>query len=195
MEKGQREFFLRQQLKAIQDELGEGDAEQAEINELRERLDALELPEDVDKAARRELARLERLPTAAAHCSVIRTYLEWILTLPWNKTTEDNLDLDQARRILDEDHYDLDKVKERIIEFLAVSKLSARSRVRSSASSAHRASARPRSASRSRERSSENSHASPSAASATRRKSAAIGARTSARCRARSSARCAMPSR
>ena len=123
MEKGQREFFLRQQLKAIQDELGEGDAEQAEINELRERLDALELPEDVDKAARRELARLERLPTAAAEYGVIRTYLEWILTLPWNKTTEDNLDLDQARRILDEDHYDLDKVKERIIEYLAVSKL------------------------------------------------------------------------
>ena len=123
MEKGQREFFLRQQLKAIQDELGEGDAEQAEIDELRERLDALELPEDVDKAARRELARLERLPAAAAEYGVIRTYLDWILTLPWNKTTEDNLDLEQARRILDEDHYDLDKVKERIIEYLAVSKL------------------------------------------------------------------------
>jgi ATP-dependent Lon protease len=123
MEKGQREFFLRQQLKAIQDELGEGDAEQAEINELRERLDALEVPEDVDKAARRELARLEKLPTAAAEYGVIRTYLEWILTLPWNAVTEDNLDLDQARRILDEDHYDLDKVKERIIEYLAVSKL------------------------------------------------------------------------
>src|SRR6476619_1815553 len=123
MEKGQREFFLRQQLKAIQDELGEGDAEQAEINELRERLDALEVPEDVDKAARRELARLEKLPPAAAEYGVIRTYLEWILTLPWNRTTEDNLDLEQARRILDEDHYDLDKVKERIIEYLAVSKL------------------------------------------------------------------------
>ena len=86
MEKGQREFFLRQQLKAIQDELGEGDAEQAEINELRERLDALELPEEAEKAARRELARLERLPAAAAEYGVIRTYLEWILTLPWNKT-------------------------------------------------------------------------------------------------------------
>ena len=123
MEKGQREFFLRQQLKAIQDELGEGDAEQAEINELRARLDALGVPEDVDKASRRELARLEKLPTAAAEYGVIRTYLEWILTLPWSKTTEDNLDLDQARRILDEDHYDLEKVKERIIEYLAVSKL------------------------------------------------------------------------
>jgi ATP-dependent Lon protease len=123
MEKGQREFFLRQQLKAIQDELGEGDAEQAEINELREQLDALELSEEAEKAARRELTRLERLPAAAAEYGVIRTYLEWILTLPWNKTTEDNLDLEQARRILDEDHYDLDKVKERIIEYLAVSKL------------------------------------------------------------------------
>jgi ATP-dependent Lon protease len=123
MERGQREFFLRQQLKAIQDELGEGDADQAEINELRERLDALQLPEDAEKAARRELARLEKLPAAAAEYGVIRTYLEWILTLPWDKTTDDNLDLEQARRILDEDHYDLDKVKERIIEYLAVSKL------------------------------------------------------------------------
>jgi ATP-dependent Lon protease len=123
MEKGQREFYLRQQLKAIQDELGEGDAEQAEVNELRERLDALELPEDAEKAARRELARLERLPSAAAEYGVIRTYLEWILTLPWDTTTADNLDLGEARRVLDEDHYDLDKVKERIIEHLAVSKL------------------------------------------------------------------------
>ena len=123
MEKGQREFFLRQQLKAIQDELGEGDAEQAEVNELRERLESLDLPEDVRKAAVRELARLEKLPAAAAEYGVIRTYLEWILTLPWNTTTDDNLDLDQARQILDEDHYDLDKVKDRIIEYLAVSKL------------------------------------------------------------------------
>jgi ATP-dependent Lon protease len=123
MEKGQREFYLRQQLKAIQEELGEGDAEQAEINELRERLDAIELPEAAEKAARRELARLERLPSAAAEYGVIRTYLEWILTLPWDKATPDNLDLQEARRVLDEDHYDLDKVKERIIEYLAVSKL------------------------------------------------------------------------
>jgi ATP-dependent Lon protease len=123
MEKGQREFYLRQQLKAIQDELGEGDAEQAEINELRERLDAITLPEDAEKAARRELARLERLPSAAAEYGVIRTYLEWILTLPWDTTTPDNLDLEEARRVLDEDHYDLEKVKERILEHLAVSKL------------------------------------------------------------------------
>jgi ATP-dependent Lon protease len=123
MEKGQREYFLRQQLKAIQEELGEGDAEQAEINELRSRLEELELPEDVRKAAERELSRLEKLPPAAAEYGVIRTYLDWILTLPWNQVTDDNLDLDQARQILDEDHFDLEKVKDRIVEYLAVSKL------------------------------------------------------------------------
>jgi ATP-dependent Lon protease len=123
MEKGQREFFLRQQLKAIQDELGEGDADQAELNELRSRFESMDLPEDVRKAADRELARLEKLPAAAAEYGVIRTYLDWLVTLPWDKTTEDNLDLEQARKVLDEDHYDLDKVKERILEYLAVSKL------------------------------------------------------------------------
>jgi ATP-dependent Lon protease len=123
LEKGQREFYLRQQLKAIQEELGEGDAEQAEVNELRERLAALTLPEEVAKAANRELSRLERLPAAAAEYGVIRTYLDWILTLPWDKLTEDDLDLERARTVLDTDHYDLEKVKERIVEFLAVSKL------------------------------------------------------------------------
>ncbi len=123
MEKGQREYFLRQQLKAIQQELGEGDPEQAEVNELRTRLGELTLPEEVTKAAERELARLERLPPAAAEYGVIRTYLEWILTLPWGAFTQDDLDLDHARKVLDDDHYDLDKVKERIVEYLAVAKL------------------------------------------------------------------------
>jgi ATP-dependent Lon protease len=123
LEKGQREFFLRQQLKAIQEELGEGDPEQADANELRERLAALELPEEARKAADRELARLERLPAAAAEYGVIRSYLDWLATLPWGVTTPDDLDLDRARQILDEDHYDLEKVKERIVEHLAVSKL------------------------------------------------------------------------
>jgi ATP-dependent Lon protease len=123
LEKGQREFFLRQQLKAIQEELGEGDPEQAEANELRERLDALELPEEARKAADRELTRLERLPAAAAEYGVVRTYVDWLATLPWGITTPDDLDLDRARQILDEDHYDLEKVKERIVEHLAVSKL------------------------------------------------------------------------
>ena len=123
IDKGQREFFLRQQLKAIQDELGEGDEQQAEINELRGLIEAKNLPEHALKAATRELARLEKLPPAAAEYGVIRTYLDWIISLPWTEQTEDDLDLDRARRILDEDHFDLEKVKERIIEYLAVSKL------------------------------------------------------------------------
>jgi ATP-dependent Lon protease len=123
LEKGQREYFLRQQMKAIQEELGEGDPEQAELRELREQVEVAELPEDVRKAVDRELARLERLPSAAAEYGVIRTYVDWILSLPWSKFTEDNLDLENARKILDEDHFDLDKVKERIIEYLAVAKL------------------------------------------------------------------------
>src|SRR4051812_26683571 len=123
IDKGQREYFLRQQLKAIQDELGEGDEQQAELNELRSQLDALELPEDVRKAANRELSRLEKLPPAAAEYGVIRTYLDWIITLPWGKVTQDNLDLEQARQVLDADHFDLEKIKDRIIEYLAVLKL------------------------------------------------------------------------
>jgi ATP-dependent Lon protease len=123
MESSQREYFLRQQLKAIQEELGEGDPEQTELKELRERAAEVQLPEDVRKAFDRELARLEKLPAAAAEYGVIRTYLEWILSLPWDRTTEDNLDLERAKEILDEDHFDLEKVKERILEYLAVSKL------------------------------------------------------------------------
>jgi ATP-dependent Lon protease len=123
MEKGQREYFLRQQLKAIQTELGEDDPEAAEAAELRSRLDALEVSDEVRRAADRELTRLERLPPAAAEYGVIRTYLEWILTLPWGTFTEDDLDLEHARAVLDEDHFDLEKVKDRIIEHLAVAKL------------------------------------------------------------------------
>ena len=123
MEKGQREFFLRQQLKAIQDELGEGDADAAELNELRQRFTELDLPEDAQKTVDRELSRLEKIPSAAAEHGVIRTYLDWLVSLPWNKVTDDNLDLDHARAVLDEDHYDLQKVKDRILEHLAVSKL------------------------------------------------------------------------
>jgi ATP-dependent Lon protease len=123
MEKSQREYFLRQQMKAIQEELGEGDEQQAEIAELRAQIEEAHLSEEADKQARRELDRLAKLPPAAAEYGVIRTYLEWILSLPWDKTTEDDLDLDKAKEILDEDHYDLEKVKERIIEHLAVSKL------------------------------------------------------------------------
>ena len=123
LEKGQREYFLRQQLKAIQEELGEGDEQQAELAELREQIEAKNLPDDTRKAVDRELRRLEKLPSASAEYGVIRTYLDWIISLPWDETTEDNLDLAHARKILDEDHYDLEKVKERILEYLAVSKL------------------------------------------------------------------------
>jgi ATP-dependent Lon protease len=123
IDKGQREFFLRQQLKAIQEELGEEDEQLAEANELRERIEAAGLPEHARKAAERELARLEKLPPAAAEHGVIRTYLEWLVELPWSVETEDDLDIAHAREVLDADHYDLEEVKDRILEYLAVRKL------------------------------------------------------------------------
>ncbi|MBI4469740.1 MAG: endopeptidase La [Acidobacteria bacterium] len=123
MDKAQRDYVLRQQLRAIQKELGEQEPEQAEAELLRERLTAADLPDDVRKEAERELKRMERLPSAAPDYHVTRTYLEWILELPWRTETEDNLDLDHAKQVLDEDHYGLKDVKDRIIEFLAVLKL------------------------------------------------------------------------
>jgi ATP-dependent Lon protease len=123
LDKGQREYFLRQQLKAIQDELGETDEVQAEIGELRGQLDGIVLPEVVRKQVDRELSRLERLQPAMAEYGVIRAYLEWIAALPWDTSTEDNLDLEHARAVLDEDHYDIEQVKDRILEFLAVRRL------------------------------------------------------------------------
>ena len=123
MDSGQREYFLRQQLKAIQDELGETDEQAAEASELRERIEAAGLPEHARKQAERELQRFERLPPQSAEHGVIRTYLEWIVELPWSQSTEDHLDLKAAREQLDRDHYDIEKVKERILEFLAVRKL------------------------------------------------------------------------
>jgi ATP-dependent Lon protease len=135
LDKGQREFYLREQLKAIQQELGEGDEQQAEINELRERIEQANLPEAARKQADRELGRLERLPPAAAEYGVIRTYLEWLVELPWDKETEDDLDLPHAREVLDADHYDLERVKDRILEYLAVRQLQTK-RATSSASGA-----------------------------------------------------------
>jgi ATP-dependent Lon protease len=126
IDKGQREYFLREQLKAIQQELGETDEQQAEISELRERLEEAKLPEHAAKAAGRELSRLERLPPAAAEYGVIRTYLEWLIELPWSKRTADDLDIKHAREVLDADHYDLEKIKERILEYLAVRSLQAK---------------------------------------------------------------------
>ncbi|MEO6836669.1 MAG: endopeptidase La [Candidatus Tumulicola sp.] len=126
MEKNQREFYLRQQLRAIQEELGEVDPQLAELNELREKIDAAGMPEDVKKAADRELDRLSKVPQASPEYSVIRTYLDWLITLPWNDETADHIDIKEARVILDEDHYDLEKIKERIVEYLAVGKLKKR---------------------------------------------------------------------
>ena len=124
MNKAQRDYVLRQQMKAIQKELGEDEGgERAEAELLRERLDKADLPEEVRKEAERELRRMERLPAAAPDYHVIRTWLEFVLELPWRKSSEDKLDLTEARRILDEDHYGLEDIKERILEFLAVVKL------------------------------------------------------------------------
>ena len=119
----QKEFFLRQQLKKIQEELGETDLDKQEVAELRSRVAAADLPEVVEKQVKRELNRLERVTSASAEGGVIRTYLDWLLEMPWNQQVEDNLDLDNARTILDEDHYGLNKIKERIIEHLATFKL------------------------------------------------------------------------
>jgi ATP-dependent Lon protease len=124
MNKAQRDYILRQQMKAIQKELGEDEGgERAEAELLRERLEAADLPDEVRKEAERELRRMERLPSAAPDYHVIRTWLEFVLELPWRKSSEDKLDLNEARRVLDEDHYGLEDIKERILEFLAVVKL------------------------------------------------------------------------
>jgi ATP-dependent Lon protease len=121
MSDAQRQYVLRQQLKAIQDELGEGGDN--EVAEIRKRLAEASLPEDVATIANREVDRLERMTAASPEYQMIRTYIDWVLDVPWSKTTEDRLDPVEARKVLDEDHYDLDKVKERIVEYLAVRKL------------------------------------------------------------------------
>lgn len=123
IEKVQREYFLREQLKAIQKELGEGDEQTAEVDEFRQKIDEAQMPEEADKQARRELDRMSRLPSAAAEYGVIRTYLDWLVTLPWSKSTQDNLEIPHARNVLDEDHFGLEDIKDRILEFLAVRKL------------------------------------------------------------------------
>ncbi len=123
LSKNQREFYLRQQMRAIQRELGEGDGRSAEIEELRRKLDAANLPEQAHKAADTEIERLRIIPPESAEHSVVRTYLEWLANLPWTVSTEDNLDIPHARQILDDDHFGLEKIKDRILEYLAVRKL------------------------------------------------------------------------
>ncbi|MBK9746672.1 MAG: endopeptidase La [Chloroflexi bacterium] len=123
MEKVQREYYLREQLKAIQRELGEGDEQTVEVEEFRKKIAEAGMPEEARKEAEREVDRLSKLPTAAAEYGVIRTYLDWLTSIPWNKRTDDNLNIPHARTVLDEDHYGLKDIKERILEYLAVRKL------------------------------------------------------------------------
>ncbi len=125
MEKMQKDFFLREQIKAIQKELGEEDEQEADIRELVERIEAAGMPEEAHKEATRELNRMRRMPIQAAEYSVIKTYLDLMVSLPWQKTTEDNLDITHAREVLEEDHYGLEEIKDRIVEYLAVRKLRA----------------------------------------------------------------------
>src|SRR5579884_1703611 len=123
MGKVQREYLLREQLKAIQRELGEESEEQATINELRRKIDEAKMPEEALKEANRELSRLEKLPTVSPEYSIIRTYLELLTSLPWSKSTGETIDVARARQVLDQDHYDLEKIKDRILEYLAVRRL------------------------------------------------------------------------
>lgn len=123
IDKVQREYFLREQLKAIQRELGETDEQAADVEEFRQKIEEAGMSEEARKLAQRELDRLSRLPTAAAEYGVIRTFLDWLVSLPWSKTTPDNLDITHAREVLDQDHYGLQDIKERILEYLAIRKL------------------------------------------------------------------------
>jgi ATP-dependent Lon protease len=125
MDRTQREYYLREQLKAIKKELGELDEHSTEVKELKEKIKKAKMPPEALAAAEKELDRLAKIPPASAEYTVARTYLDWLAELPWSETTEDNLDIDNAQKTLDEDHYDLEKVKKRILEYLAVRKLKA----------------------------------------------------------------------
>ncbi len=125
IDKTQREYYLREQLKAIQKELGETEDKFTEIEELKKKIEEAKMPPDVQKVAEKELDRLSKMSTMSAEYTVSRTYLDWLTELPWSNATEDNLDIESASKILDEDHYDLEKVKKRILEYLAVRKLKA----------------------------------------------------------------------
>ena len=123
LNKNQKEFYLRQQMRAIQKELGEGDSRSNELDDLRQKIDEAKMPEEALKAANNEFERLKIIPPESAEHSMVRTYLEWLIHLPWAIMTDDNLDIPHARQVLDEDHYDLEKIKDRILEYLAVRKL------------------------------------------------------------------------
>jgi ATP-dependent Lon protease len=123
MTKTQRDYFLREQMKQIQQELGEGDDRAEEISELRKQIDKAKMPPEVKREADKQLRRLEQMHPESSEASLVRTYMDWLVELPWSKRTKDNLDLEKAKKVLDEDHYNLEKVKERILEYLAVNKL------------------------------------------------------------------------
>jgi ATP-dependent Lon protease len=123
MSKTQREYFLREQLKAIKAELGEIDEKAQEVNELREKIKKAKMPPEVEKEANKQLSRLDQMHPESAEATIVRTYLDWLVEIPWSVSTEDNLDIKKAKQVLDEDHYDLEKVKERILEYLGVRKL------------------------------------------------------------------------
>ncbi|MGR9049168.1 endopeptidase La [Halobacillus faecis] len=123
MEKTQKEYYLREQMKAIQNELGDKDGKSGEVAQLKEKIEQADMPERVEEVAYKELGRYEKVPQSSAESSVIRNYIEWLVALPWSKETEDNLDVNRAEKILDEDHYGLEKVKERVLEYLAVQRL------------------------------------------------------------------------
>ena len=123
MSKSQREYFLREQMKAIRTELGEGDERSEEVEDLKKRIKKAKMPKDVEKEANKQVERLDMMHPDAIESTMVRTYVEWLVELPWSVSTKDNIDIKKARGILDEDHYDLDKVKERILEFLSVLKL------------------------------------------------------------------------
>jgi ATP-dependent Lon protease len=123
MTKTQRDYFLREQLKQIQQELGEGDERAEEINELRKQIDKAKMPPEVKREAEKQLKRLEQMHPESSEASLVRTYLDWLVDLPWGKKTKDNLNIKKAKQVLDEDHYNLEKIKERILEYLAVNKL------------------------------------------------------------------------
>jgi ATP-dependent Lon protease len=123
MSKTQRDYFLREQLKQIQQELGEGDERAEEMNEVRKQIDKAKMPPEVKKEADKQLRRLEQMHPESSEASLVRTYLDWLVDLPWSKKTKDNLNIKKAKQVLDEDHYNLEKIKERILEYLAVNKL------------------------------------------------------------------------
>ncbi len=123
MSKTQRDYYLREQLKQIQQELGEGDERAEEINEVKKQIAKAKMPTEVKREADKQLRRLEQMHPESSEASLVRTYLDWLVDLPWSKKTKDNLNIKKAKQVLDEDHYNLEKIKERILEYLAVNKL------------------------------------------------------------------------